>query len=366
MARWTCLVLIVLLGWLQSVAGEDSSTTKPQSETRSTSAPATGKSLPLILESSVDRAQVTTKESVTYTVTLKSREDLGEIKLPDIGGTIQGFRITQFGSEDPIQEDGYVITKKWYKLRADLSGSYVLPPVEITYPKKDGSVETAKTSEIFVEVLKPGAPPPKEGDPKDEPHGDSQDPNSKEGSEPSEGLRDIRPPVSLGIHPYWLVAIGGALLAAVATLLGWYFWRRRSQKIVIEPPRPAHEVALARLEQLKARFHSHSIDLKAYHFELSEVLRQYLEAHLNLPLTDRTTEEITEMLSSASLAPDLSSLSLETLRKCDVVKFTDHLPSQERALALNDDAHRIVQETMPKNLLAPDADDSEDQEESVL
>ena len=63
--------------------------------------------------------------------------------------------------EAPRDEDGRRILERWYKLRADLVGSYVLPPVELAYrlaatagepAASETPAESVQTSEIFIEV----------------------------------------------------------------------------------------------------------------------------------------------------------------------------------------------------------------------
>ena len=54
-------------------------------------------------------------------------------RCPRPAADIAGFRIIDVGSEEPREEGDRRIEERWYKLRADLVGSYVLPPVEVAY-----------------------------------------------------------------------------------------------------------------------------------------------------------------------------------------------------------------------------------------
>jgi len=57
------------------------------------------------------------------------------------------------------------------------------------------------------------------------------------------------------------------------------------------PPRPAHEVALERLDRLGARLGT-SDDLRPFIFELSEIIREYLGARFAFNSLELTTEEL--------------------------------------------------------------------------
>ena len=279
---------------------------------------------PVETRSRVDRAVATTGDVITYTVTVD--HDPGyQVELPETGADIAGFRIIDVGSEEPREEGGRRILERWYKLRADLVGSYVLPPVEVAFrpapasdepegaedaaaevDAEDESFETVETSEIFIEVQ---SVLPEDGEVTD-----------IRGLKP---LRQVETPT-----PWWLWSAAGAG-AVLLGLLGVWLWRRRRQQAVV-PPRPAHEVAFEALARLRQTDFEDTEAMRQFHFEISEVIRAYVESRFALNATDLTTEEITAVLDEVrGLAGDDNACLRRFLVATDRVKFAAHEPSEE-------------------------------------
>ncbi len=293
---------------------------------------------PVETRSRVDRAVATTGDVITYTVIVD--HDPGyQVELPETGADIAGFRIIDVGSEDPREEGGRRILERWYKLRADLVGSYVLPPVEVAF-RPVGDVETAteasaeagagdeapfetvQTSEIFIEVQ---SVLPEDGEVTD-----------IRGLKP---LREVATPI-----PWWLWAAAGAG-AMLLALLGAWLWRRGRRKIE-PPPRPAHEIAFEALARLRETDFEDPEAMRRFHFEISEVVRAYVENRFTLNATDLTTEEITAMLDEVrDLAGDDSELLRRFLTATDQVKFAAHEPSEEEIEGTYEGALSFVEAT---------------------
>jgi hypothetical protein len=268
---------------------------------------------PVETRSRVDRAIATTGDVITYTVTV-DYDPAYEVEIPEPGAEIAGFRIIDVGREDPRDEGGRTVEERWYKLRADLVGSYVLPPVAVTYrprpeegaePAEEAGAQTVETSEIFIEVE---SVLPEDGEVTD--------------------IRDLKP-----LHrierpvPWWWFAAGGA---AVLLLLAAYLLWRRGKKPAVVPPRPAHEVAFEALARLRQTDFEDPEAMRRFHFEISEVVRAYVEGRFALNATDLTTEEIFAHLGEIA---ELDGQSDQRLRRfltaTDQVKFAAYEPSGE-------------------------------------
>ncbi len=268
---------------------------------------------PVETRSHVDRAVATTGDVITYGVTV-DYDPAYEVELPEPGADIAGFRIIDVGSEEPRDEGGRRIEERWYKLRADLVGSYVLPPVTVAYraAPADGEgatateYETVQTSEIFIEVQ---SVLPADGEVTD-----------IRGLKP---LRQIERPT-----PWWWFAGGGGAVLLLA-LAAWLLWRR-SRKVVYVPPRPAHEVAFEALDRLRQTDFEDLEAMRIFHFEISEVIRTYVESRFALNATDLTTEEIVAALDAVrGLNADNNDRLRHFLSATDQVKFAAYEPPQE-------------------------------------
>src|SRR5207237_4529758 len=96
---------------------------------------------------------------------------------------------------------------------------------------------------------------------------------------------------------------GGLLAAAVGALVTWLVVRRLRQRVVVRPgppPRPAHEVALEKLDRLGAYGFLENADNRPFYFAVSEVIREYLGARFGFDSLELTTDElIAELRRSA-------------------------------------------------------------------
>jgi hypothetical protein len=258
----------------------------------------------------VDRAVATTGDLITYSVTVE-RDPAFEVEIPEAGAEIAGFRIVDVGRDEPREENGRLVERRWYQLRADLVGSYVLPPVTVTYRRQAEEGEPAEpedqsieTSAIFVEV-------------------ESVLPETGEASD----IMDIKPLQPRTSRVPWVRIVAGAVfllgLGVAATLL----WRRGKKQ---PPPAPPHEVAFRALDALRGTNFDDPEEVRRFYFAISEVLRGYVEGRFGLNATDLTSDEILGRLDEVSgLEADPERELRRFLVDTDQVKFAAHRPTQE-------------------------------------
>lgn len=283
------------------------------------------------IRANVDKAVATSGDVITYTIEVDHTPSI-EVVLPEQGANIASMRILDAGRDKPVTMDGRVIEKRWYKLRADLVGSYVLPPIVASYHGIDGNPpETPlKTSEIFIEIK---SVMPADGSATD--------------------IHDVKPLVQVHYTRRWPFVVGGLLLVGGA-LAGVAWWYRRRRAAPPVPAPKAHEVAFAALDALRKTNFADAEAVRQYYFAISEVLRAYVEARYRLNATDLTTEEIFSRLSSLhDLAPAERMKLQQFLADTDQVKYAGHPPTKEEITTTYERALSFVEATREREVLPP-------------
>src|ERR1035437_1839817 len=128
-------------------------------------------------------------------------------------------------------------------------GSFEIPPVALTYFGPDGSVQSVRTQPLPITI------------------------KSLIANEPEPKLKENADPVPVIQRDYLLVYVASGLaaagLGALIALLVRRRLRNRKPPAPAAPPRPAHEVAMEKLDRLGLRL-AEGGDLRPFNFQLSQ------------------------------------------------------------------------------------------------
>ena len=228
---------------------------------------------PAELRAAVDRATATTGDLITYEVEVE-RDPEVNVELADPGVDIAGFRIVDLGQDPPeTLASGRILERRWFQLRADLVGSYLLPALSASYSEASGGGGDLEAPEISVEV---------------------ESVLPADGTEVTD-IRDIKPLRRVETGRLWLLWLGLAAAFLTLAIAAWWWWRRRrgSGGDVPEVARiPPYDLAIRELERLRRTDFSNLRELRRYYFAVSAVVRAYVEGRFGMNATDLTTEEI--------------------------------------------------------------------------
>ncbi len=120
----------------------------------------------------------------------------------------------------------------------------------------------------------------------------------------------------------WLAALLIGLI-----LFGILRYKKKPEEhIEVKPSIPPHIVALGKLKTLESEKLWQNNQVKAYHVQLSEIIREYLEHRYKIPALEQTTEVIMHYLRLSDISEDQKISLRKLLALTDLVKFAKETP----------------------------------------
>ncbi|WP_228098960.1 hypothetical protein [Pedobacter sp. MC2016-24] len=165
----------------------------------------------------------------------------------------------------------------------------------------------------------------------------------------TKSIYDIKEPLAVSyswmdwLRDHWPWVLIPLIVVAALIALWYYLSKRRQQKPVVEAPKPiipAHVQALDKLKALKDRKLWQQNAVKAYHSELSDIIREYLENRYQVNAMEQTSDEILSGLRHLEISDQSRNSLRQILILADLVKFakaeplhTDNEQSMDHAIS---------------------------------
>lgn len=278
---------------------------------------------PVRLTVSLDQVEISAADVIELTLAAEYPED-AQVALPAPGAVLGDFLVeAQEVSPPRLLAGARLAVEQHLTLAPSAAGDFTIPALQANATLADGQLLSFESTPIPVKVT-----------------------SLLPDGQPAE-MRDIEEPLEAPIPLEWKL---GGLLAALA-LLGafvWWKWFRKAS-IAEEPPAPpipAGQAALARLDALNASELLEAGDCRAFHFELSDILREYIERRFSLRAQEQTTDEFLAGLPDQRVFHSEQQLLLQDfLRRSDLVKFAKYAPRAGQSREAAEACRKFVVET---------------------
>jgi len=142
------------------------------------------------------------------------------------------------------------------------------------------------------------------------------------------------------------------LLAAVGLIFLGLYLNKRLQKEedevveeVVEVRRPAHVIALEDLNNLRSKQLWQNGEEKAYHTELTRIMRQYVEDRYEVGALEMTTSQLKKGMAKKNIDSDIIATFTDILQIADKVKFAKGVTGPEINERFMEEALQIVNTT---------------------
>jgi len=274
---------------------------------------------------SVDKPSVKIGDIIHYTIKVDAASNVW-FYVPDFTESIGGLAVYNWNkSEKKRLPSGRIIQTQTSELETYLVGDYEIPPTNIIYAV-NGKTNYISGTPIYIEVT-----------------------SVANTNDTFAGIRDIKGPVDIQTlikkkSKMFLIVIIAALLASLIIII--LVRKHKEVEKVVVPPTPAHIIAYNALKSLDEKHLIEKNHIKEFYYELSNILRHYIEDRFTIKAPERTTEEFLHELNNDKTFPEeYRALLKKFLIESDLVKFANYNASDENAHSAEDKTVEFIDKT---------------------
>lgn len=277
----------------------------------------------------------------------------GQVEFPVLSDTISAkVQIVEIGKTDTIadpQNPGMHTISRQYTITSFDAGMHVIPA--FVFKTQTGSFNTLS---IPLEVKSVAV-------------------------DTTKAIYDIKQPIAVRysfmdwLRDNWHWLLLGLLVVLVLVGIWFYFKKIRKVKPVVvkefKPAIPADVAALDKLQTLRNQKLWQQDQVKQYHSELSDIVREYLEKRYRINAMEQTSDEILSGLKHMEMDGQNRNLLRQILILADLVKFakerpmnTDNEQSMDNAIAFVSSTREHIAAPIHKENI-PSTDQSQNNED---
>jgi hypothetical protein len=250
-------------------------------------------------------ARLSDEPTLTITVAVKAGVD---VQMPTFGDAVGDFVILDF--REPLIEvrgDREVI-RQIYTLEPPHTGTLEIDPITITFgdSESDQGMQSLETEAMAIEIV-----------------------SLVDAEAPSlDDLEGFAPPVELPRTILWWPWIVCSTILLLAAVFGVSWMRRRRAHLHRPRALSPCEVASRELQRIW-QDKLHLRDIKLFYFELTGIVRRYIEGTVGVHAAEQTTEEFLREISNGDVfSVDERRRLQDFLESSDLVKFAAHQPDR--------------------------------------
>lgn len=278
--------------------------------------------LPIEANAMVDKTLIHIGDKFTYKIIIKAPKNI-EFESPQLlSQDLPNFAIKDFGSSQKGIFGKKTYTQ-WYLLDTYISGEQTIPAKIVKYrPKGQTEWQELNIKELKINVK-----------------------SVLNTVSAKTSIHDIRGPKKI-VSKFWIYFGICLLIVLIAIIIiGVIVLKQKKQNYKI-PPIPAHIIAYTALSALEKKDYISQGLAKDYYAELSDIIRHYLENRFNIRAPEMTTEEfLIKVREDNTLAVEHKTLLRDFLANCDLVKFAEYKPPEQKANLSFESAKNLVDQT---------------------
>ena len=280
----------------------------------------------------VSRSEITIGDTLTYVVHIEYDTTLS-VESPSAGENLGQFEIRDFNISEPETLNDKVKQNFSYIISTFDIGEFEIPPIGVLYKSPgDTTLKAIMTQPVKITV-------------------------NRISPEDATEIRDVKGPENLPFDYRKVITISAIIivvLLAVAFII--YYIKRKKKGISLlgfaAPPRPPDEIALERLLSLDESGLLEKREYKRFFTQLSDILREYLEARFEVSALESTTSELLQQLDNIEeIGRDVIDSITQILQLSDLVKFAKYIPLDDESFGVVDDVRSIIEQTRKEEII---------------
>jgi hypothetical protein len=149
------------------------------------------------------------------------------------------------------------------------------------------------------------------------------------------------------LKDHWVLVL--SILAGILLIIAViYYLKSRPEKMIIKKAAPAlaaDVIAMNKLYELRDKKLWQQNQIKLYYIELTDILREYLEARYQVQAHEQTTGDILMALKGKAIPNENRNSLRQLLTLADLVKFAKEKPSPAESEQSMEDAIHFISQT---------------------
>lgn len=148
------------------------------------------------------------------------------------------------------------------------------------------------------------------------------------------------------LNYWWVILI--VILVIVASILAWIKYRKDGYIIPKKPQPTPYELAIMRLQDLKAKKLWESGMEKEYYTDLTDILRIYMYGRFGINAMEMTSRQILGVMKNSKELRGERDYIRQILNMADFVKFAKVRPLPDDCIASYENAFKFLEDTKPQ------------------
>ena len=280
----------------------------------------------------LDPRQIVVGDQARVFIEVKNNPSTGRVQWAAIPDTFNTLEVVERGKIDTVQQGGYITYRQRLIVTGFDSGVYKIPPVVFTVIPNAGTPYMVQTDsfELLVQTVAV---------------------DTTKAFKPIKGIMDVK---SNWLDYVWYI-VGIVVFVALIVFVVLYFVKHKkvAPPVAEGPKETLQEHTLKLLDELESRQLWQKKQVKEYYVELTDIVRNYIEARFSTSALELTTDELLYKVQLHRELQPYYALLADILHTADLAKFAKAEPLPQEHTAAMDKAKQLVAASKPVIIETP-------------